>query len=244
MGVPSGGDLLDLWEQADGLDPARQALVLAAAADQSSAPKELSALPVGQRDARLLSLRVAMAGPNLEATAMCASCSELVEFSIDALALLDVTASGGGPHTTVVDGISVTWRCPTSDDLAHLASLDDSAPAEAVLFQRCILDVTGTRPVTASDLPPGVRAAVTEAMGDADPLAEILVDLTCANCGSQFTAEVDVAAFTWTELKACAHRLLREIDVLARVYGWTEREVLELSTARRAAYLELAMHRS
>lgn len=244
MDVPASGDLLELWEQAGGLGPAHRALVLAAAADRSTAAKELSALPVGQRDARLLRLRVAMAGPDLAATATCASCGEQVEFSVDALALLDVTGPGGGPHTTVADGVSVTWRCPTSDDLASLEALGDAAAAGARLFERCILDVAGPRSLTASDLTPGVRAAVTEEMGRADPLAEVLVDVTCAPCGSPFTAEVDVAAFTWTELKARAHRLLREIDVLARVYGWTEREVLELSAPRRAAYLELAVHRS
>ena len=36
---------------------------------------------------------------------------------------------------------------------------------------------------------------------------------------------------------ARARRLLREVDVLARAYGWTEPEVLALDDARRAAYL-------
>jgi hypothetical protein len=44
----------------------------------------------------------------------------------------------------------------------------------------------------------------------------------------------------WTELRAHARRLLREVDVLARAYGWTEPDVLALDERRRAAYLELA----
>jgi hypothetical protein len=32
---------------------------------------------------------------------------------------------------------------------------------------------------------------------------------------------------------------LREIDALARVYGWSEREILNLPARRRQTYLEL-----
>jgi hypothetical protein len=33
--------------------------------------------------------------------------------------------------------------------------------------------------------------------------------------------------------------LLREIEALARAYGWSEREILDLSPQRRHTYLEL-----
>ena len=33
--------------------------------------------------------------------------------------------------------------------------------------------------------------------------------------------------------------LLRDVDTLARAYGWTEEQVLALGDARRGAYLEL-----
>ena len=50
-------------------------------------------------------------------------------------------------------------------------------------------------------------------------------------------------AFVWAEVDAAAQRLLHEVDVLARAYGWTEPEVLALSEARRAAYLRLVRGR-
>jgi len=40
-------------------------------------------------------------------------------------------------------------------------------------------------------------------------------------------------------VRARAQRLLREVDALAHVYGWTESEVLALGERRRAAYLAL-----
>jgi hypothetical protein len=237
--LPPNGLLL-LWERAAGLAPPYRALVLAAATDRAAHPADLAVLPIGRRDARLLRLRASVAGPMLEATASCPSCRELVEFSLDTLALLDDSSSSIEPHETQIDGTSITWRCPNTEDLSNLLTFTEPDAADAALFERCILDVSGPQPMTASDLQPEVRAAVTEAMSAADPLAEVLVDLTCPHCATSFTADVDVAEATWIEVRARAHRLLREVDVLARAYGWSERDVLELSERRRAAYLELA----
>ena len=74
----------------------------------------------------------------------------------------------------------------------------------------------------------------------ADPLAEVLVDLVCPACEKRFVADLDLGAFVWADLSAQARRLIREVDVLARTYGWTEPEVLALGEGRRAVYLELA----
>jgi len=37
-------------------------------------------------------------------------------------------------------------------------------------------------------------------------------------------------------LSARARRLLRDVHELARAYGWSERDILELSLTRRLAY--------
>jgi hypothetical protein len=115
------------------------------------------------------------------------------------------------------------------------------AAAERVLLLRCVLSATGPDgDVDGTELPPGVRAAVGEAMAAADPLAEVLVDVSCPACSTAFVADLDLGGFVWAELRAHAQRLLRDVAVLARVYGWTEPEVLALDDVRRAAYLELA----
>jgi hypothetical protein len=100
--------------------------------------------------------------------------------------------------------------------------------------------VTYSGELDPAELPANVRAALASAMADADPLAEVLLGVSCPACGAAFVADVDVGAFVWAELQAAARRLLREVDILARAYGWTEAEVLALDDRRRAAYLELA----
>jgi hypothetical protein len=76
-------------------------------------------------------------------------------------------------------------------------------------------------------------------MAASDPVAEVLLDLRCPLCAHSWQALFDIASFLWMEISAHARRLLREVDALARAYGWGEAEILGLSATRRQAYLEL-----
>ena len=53
-------------------------------------------------------------------------------------------------------------------------------------------------------------------------------------------SDVDVVAFVWNDVRDGAQRILRDVDLLARTYGWTEPDVLALSDDRRALYVALA----
>jgi hypothetical protein len=236
---------LDLWERAQDRTEVRRALVLAHAGGPPAEPEELERLPLGRRDARLLELYGALGGSALEATAACPSCSETVEFEADAGALLDRAARGAEPAPIEALGFTVAWRPADSLDLEAAAAGGDAESAERVLLERCVLSALGPGgPVAAADLPRDVRAAVAGAMAEADPLAEVLVDVSCPACGAGFVADLSVAAFVWAELRSAAGRVVREVDELARAYGWTEPEVLALGERRRAAYLALVREAS
>jgi hypothetical protein len=216
----SAAATLDLWEAAGRLGPVERALALAAVAEPAEVD-ELARLPLGRRDALILRL----AGRALEATATCPACGETAEFSVDTAALLARDASAA------LD-VGVQWRPVDSTDLAAASEAPDAAAAERVLLERCV-----TSEVELSD---DVRAELAEAMAAADPLAEVLVDVVCPACETHFVADLDVSSFVWAEVHARAQRLLRDVDVLARAYGWTEAEVLALGDRRREAYLALA----
>jgi hypothetical protein len=243
MAMPdlSAAATLDLWQAAERRGPVERTLVLAAAADPAAGGEELARLPLGRRDARLLRLHTALAGPGLEATALCPACGEQAEFTVDASSLARQAAEGVAPAPVEAAGFVVVWRSPDSRDLAAAAETGEAPDAERVLLERCVTAAAGPDgEVEGPALPLEVREALAQAMTDADPLAEVLVDVACPACGTGFVADLDLGSFVWAELGARAQRLLREVDVLARAYGWTEAEVLALDDRRRAAYLELA----
>jgi hypothetical protein len=233
---------LDLWEQADHLPPVERAVALAVAADPSSDAAAVARLPLGRRDGRLLFLRSELTGRPLDATVACPACGERVEFATDADALTAISdaSPASGPTPVELDGYRVSWRSPDSDDVIAASTAGTIEDAERILFARCVSLATGSNgSVDPGRLPRPVREAVSRAMAEADPLAEVVISLTCPACTTAFDADLDVASFVWMELQAQARRLLHEVAILARAFGWTEGQVLALPDRRRATYLGL-----
>jgi len=191
-------------------------------------------------------LRALVFGPRAEAFAECPNCTERVEFPLDTMTLtLDerklVRPEGhasacrsGAPAYYETDangnGNLLRFRVPTSRDLVEVVTAADDGEALRLLVQRCSAQ---------KDLPDEAIAALSHAVLEADPQAEITLRLTCPACGHDWDLLFDIAEFLWREISAQAHRLLREIDTLARAYGWTEREILNLPAQRRQTYLEM-----
>jgi hypothetical protein len=98
------------------------------------------------------------------------------------------------------------------------------------------------RPVAADQLPPEVQARVAQASSEADPRADIQLNLSCPECAARTRAVLDVGSALWLELDAWARGTLLDVYLLASSFGWSEPEVLALSPLRRRYYLELAGH--
>src|SRR3954452_9518122 len=90
--IPHVEQLVGAWEAGAGLRQTDRALAFLAAAEPDLSRAALAALPIGERDRRLLELRRELFGPRLDATAMCPVCETRVEFEI-ALATVLLPAS-------------------------------------------------------------------------------------------------------------------------------------------------------
>jgi hypothetical protein len=123
------------------------------------------------------------------------------------------------------------YRLPTSRDLARTIRENDAKVAATRIVESCRLDGDVQEQEDLEE--------VGEKMALADPLAEIRLTFDCPECGNAWQETLDMGAFVWAKIEARARRLLREIHALASAYGWTEREILSLSDARRAFYLEM-----
>lgn len=239
MRTLSASQLIDLWERGRGQPATQRALLLLEAASDES-PAALAALPVGRRDARLLRLRARTLGPVLESEVHCPACSERLEFSVDADELLaDADDAPVAPLQLHRDGYAITFRLPDSRDLLELAA-SLQPPGPRALLSRCLLDAQRQgEAVDAEALPESVATAVSAAMADADPYADLHLALTCPACNHAWQAPFDIVAFFWTEIEGWVQRLLREVHRLARAYGWREADILTMSAWRRQQYLNL-----
>lgn len=225
----SESEVLDLWEQGVGLDRWRREEALLAAS--GTPPRGL-----GARNAALLGLRNAHFHGSWPMRSTCPECGAEAEFGVDSAELAANLANSAPDERQEFDwhGRTITARAPTADDLRAVARVGQPPDIARALLARCI---------DGADLADLDDAAIEE-LGDRleslDPGATLQFDLTCPDCAHVWPALVDVADAVWRELRGFAERLLLEVDALARVYGWTEQQVLALSPTRRAAYLQLA----
>ena len=81
------------------------------------------------------------------------------------------------------------------------------------------------------------RKKAEAALETADPGLRITLSLECGACGAAQAPVFDVGAFVWGHVESAAQRLIRDVAVLARAFGWSESEIAAMSPARRALYL-------
>jgi hypothetical protein len=235
----SGQSILRIWEEGQSRPPWARALLLLEAAEPATERAALVRLPVGERDARLLELRAAVFGNTLSCLADCPACSERLEltFSVEDVRLPAPEAQA--PFTFEAEGLRVTFRLPDSADLEAL--IPGPGAAEALLAA-CVIEVQRQGRVAAlADLNEAERASLVASMADADPRADTKAGTVCPSCGHQWAAQFDIVSFFWEELGAWVRRVLAEVHVLARAYGWREEDVLALSPWRRQQYIDLVL---
>ena len=226
--------LLQAWEAAGGLTPpARSAMLLCADHRVASTDAALD-LDVAAA-ARLLSASLIESfGARVDLVATCPSCAGTLQ------ADAEIPLIAPGPASTVVDGWQV--RLPT---LRELADVYDEPDAAAQLRAACLSPASGTddaqsgtsrrRPAVAPS-----AAVVDAAVAELSGAAVFDGEVTCPDCATSFVATLDVSSLLWDQVRTRAPRILADVALLARHYGWTEPDVLALSEARRAAYLALA----
>lgn len=244
MPVLTAAGLLAAWEHARSLPVVQRPAALVRAFGLSDNDS------VGTRDAALLSIYAENFSSRLDGLARCPQCGVDVELSVP---VAELTAGIPAPQPIEplhAAGVILHWRLPDDDDLVAVASCPDPDQGALLLLSRCVVrtDAAATEAATPDEqpaehgLPAQVRAELAERIAAADPYADISFGLVCPDCDARWDSALEIGEFVWAQLSCRARMLLREVDALARAYGWAEDQILALSQDRRDSYLELVRH--
>ncbi|RCJ29477.1 phage baseplate protein [Nostoc minutum NIES-26] len=241
----SNSELLNVWERGLSQSPMQRALTLLAAACAEISLDELLNLSIGQRDGLLLALREITFGSQLVSLAVCPMCGERLEFNFNVVDVRIPTVANL-PQTLELNlaDYQVCFRLPNSLDLVAMWSANhtpqDIASLRHQLLQRCTLKLQYQgQEESIEQIPTTILDAVVTQMAQADPQADIQLNLVCPACQHQWCAIFDIVSFFWSEINTWAVRILREVHTLASAYGWSETDILAMSPLRRQLYLEM-----
>jgi hypothetical protein len=196
---------------------------LLAAARPASDEAARAALAVSAADLALLRLHRSTFGSRLPAETTCPACASSLEFDLDAGTLID----GLVASTPDAERQRHDIREPTIGDLHAIATVADLGAGVRRLAALCHLDPLAS--------PSDADLAEIDAVYGR---SAIRLRLDCADCGHAWHEDFDIAAYLWLEVERRAHALIDEIHILAAAYGWSETQILALTEARRAAYLQ------
>ncbi|MFF3397625.1 hypothetical protein ACFYW6_03785 [Streptomyces sp. NPDC002659] len=243
--TPTGpAELLATWEAGLAQHDSGRSLLLHRAARPGAGTDALLSMPVGEREADLFALRRALFGERMQVRVECAACGEAMEFDLDATLFGTRTRTPDGPLRVEEGEWAIEFRLPTVADLAAAGAVPDPDEARRLLMARCTVSaVRKGEPVVADRLaallPEGIQRRLAELAEQADPAADVTLNVACPECGEATPAELDITSYLWTELDTWARDLMLDVHLLATAYGWSEPAILALSPLRRRYYLEL-----
>jgi len=237
----SNHELLRLWEAGVSLSTVQRACSLLGVVEPGVSPGEIACQSIGARDTQLLKLRERIFGSNINCYTTCPACAARLEvrFGISDVSRRSA-AQASEPFVLSCARYDLSFRLPNSVDVDALSTVEGAGDRERRVFERCI--VAARRDgcaIDANELPNEVMIAVSRRMAEIDPQGDVRVDISCPDCAHQWQSPFDIASFLWDEIQAWSVRLLRDVHTIADAYGWSETEILNLSSWRRQTYLEL-----
>jgi hypothetical protein len=197
----------------------------------------LRQLSIGDRAALTLHARQLELGDSLDCTVVCTKCGKNMSVVLSVAKLLDARHLEPSINYGIdVDGFTLQVRPLTALDQDKLIGTSEKGEMEEALARSCI--VHSDRPLP-EKLPQQLIDAIGSKLEEVDPLSEITLHLSCAECSHKFGASFDIEDFVYREMEMSLGDLESEVHWLAFHYHWSESEILSLPVRRRKRYISL-----
>lgn len=198
-------------------------------------PGDAVHLTASDRDRLLAAVYVRTYGPRIESTVRCQVCGERFDMDFMPLDLLSALTDAAQAAEIIrhEDGTleladGPRFRAPTGEDELAVWRLSPKE-AQQQLIERCLYE---------GDLAENLDAVQAE-LDVVAPLLDLDLGARCAECGAEQLVHFELQGYLLGSLIAEHDRRLWEIHQLARAYGWSLHEILELPRSERRTYVAL-----
>ena len=197
-------------------------------------PGSAAALTATDRDRVLAAVHRRVYGTRIRSTLSCGGCADRfdMDFNLDDL----LSGLGRRPDAAEVqalgDGVFQTdsgmqFRLPTGEEECACIGLS-SGEAVGWLASRCLVRGAGAD-----------EEALQLAMEVAGPVADVELQAQCPECGGVQPVHFDLQRYVLSGLANERQGLATEVHLLARAYGWSRTEIMEMPRSQRKSSVAL-----
>ncbi|HSI71291.1 MAG TPA: hypothetical protein VK941_13730 [Gillisia sp.] len=225
--------ILNAWDLCQEASYWNKGLILASLYLPEFKESEVAQWSIEKRDIVLLHLRKVLFGNKFTNVCSCPECGEMLEWeffyeSLDLPALDDVP-----------DNISISLKSSERSPKLRLpTTVDMLTENEDLVIQNCLHWPADTKLFT-GDKANALRSRIFKKFDEVCVFSNLSFQLTCVNCSTRWESLFDILSYLWKEIDLWAQNFLNHVFILAKAFGWTEEEILNLSPNRRNHYLKL-----
>lgn len=226
--------ILDIWDTCISKDQLFKGATLATLAFPQSEFSTIMEWSIDKRDTVLFHIRRALFGNQFTNIAHCPQCSQKLEweFSYQQLqipSILDIKDNVEIPLN--ITGTKMLVRLPTS--------IDVKLNNENEILNNCILNHSDLKDKINANKLPDFNTKINDAFAANCHASNISYQLQCVDCSHNWQGIFDILSYLWKEIDQWAKGFLQQISLLAKNYGWSELEIINMSQNRRNHYLQL-----
>jgi hypothetical protein len=231
-------DLLTVWEIGLTKPLIERSLLLVSLWHPDLDISQIAAMPIGERDARLLEIREELFGSVLNNATNCPQCKQKVEWEMPIDVLWVLPSPDNLDNSLEFDGTLIKFRVPNSADIMEILALEKGISKEEALLSRCI--ELGSLPLPLShEMPEALKNALLQKMEACDPQSDITMAISCPECGHNWDMTFDIMTYLWAEINDWATNLIQDVYLLAKNFCWSENDILGMGSFRRSLYVNM-----
>lgn len=237
----SDHDLLSVWEYGFNHSLIETNLYLLYLVYPDFDLNRLASMTIGERDARLIEVRRNLFGPIFNNISNCSVCGQKVEWETTADEIQIQKSNTENPRSSFelkYKEYLIRFRLPNSYDVLELledATINNKAQK---LIRSCIIEsIPSLEPN--QKIPVDLENQINHKMEEYDPQANVLMNLTCPECKNKWDVIFDITQYIWAEINDWAIRLMQDVHILASTFGWSEKDILDMSRHRRNIYISM-----
>ncbi|MEX0762689.1 MAG: hypothetical protein WD208_13525 [Dehalococcoidia bacterium] len=198
-------------------------------------PGSAASLTAADRDLVLAAVHVQVSGPLVRSALTCTGCREIfdLDFNLPDLLARLRQANEQTQVRTLANGVfelesGVRFRLPTGEEECALIGMPQVEGVQWIL-ERCVVD--GEAGLA------GEQAQL--AMEQVAPVADVDLAAECPECGANERVHFDLQHYLLSGFMAERRTLATEVHLLARGYGWSRHEIMEMPRSQRKSAVSM-----